>query len=219
MQNTLENHTKTRLHGLDTLRAIAIIIVLIYHYRVVVSPENIFGVMSQLGWTGVDLFFVLSGYLIGNQILSALAKGQSFSLKTFYIRRFLRTLPNYYFVLALYFIFPAVFAGTATASIWSFLSFTQNLDMRPGQTFTHSWSLCIEEQFYLIFPVVALLIISAKRSTAVAWSAIGGAIVLAMFLRGFNWYSHGQAAITTSEFWNHIYYSSYTRFDELLPPY
>lgn len=215
MQKTLNN--KNRLHGLDSLRAIAIIIVLIYHYRVVVSQENIFGFMSQLGWTGVDLFFVLNGYLIGNQILSALAKGRDFSLKNFYIRRFLRTLPNYYFVLTLYFIFPTLLAGTATASIWSFLSFTQNLDMRPGQTFTHSWSLCIEEHFYLIFPIIALLIISAKRSLVVAWAAIVGAILLAMGLRGFNWYTHGQAAITGSEFWNHIYYPSYTRFDELLP--
>ncbi len=215
--NTLENHNKNRLHGLDTLRAIAIIIVLIYHYRVVVSQEDIFGFMSQLGWTGVDLFFVLSGYLIGNQILSALAKGQDFSLKSFYIRRFLRTLPNYYVVLALYFIFPVTLAGTATASIWSFLSFTQNLDMRPGQTFTHSWSLCIEEQFYLIFPIVALLIISTKRSTVVAWSTIGGAVTLAMFLRGYNWYINGQSAITGADFWNQIYYPSYTRFDELLP--
>ena len=121
---------KTRLDGLDTLRAIAIIIVLIYHYKVVVSRENLFGFISSVGWTGVDLFFVLSGYLIGNQVLSAIAKGQEFSLRLFYIRRFLRTLPNYYFVLALYFIFPVALSGTATAPLWSFLTFTQNLDMR-----------------------------------------------------------------------------------------
>lgn len=52
----MENHHSNRLYGLDTLRAIAIIIVLIYHYKVVVSSENIFGFMSQLGWAGVDLF-------------------------------------------------------------------------------------------------------------------------------------------------------------------
>ena len=108
---------KTRLDGLATLRAIAINIVLIYHYKVVVSPENLFGFIGSLGWTGVDLFFVLSGYLIGNQVLSAFAKGQDFSLKLFYIRRFLRTLPNYYFVLALYFLFPVALGGTATAPL------------------------------------------------------------------------------------------------------
>lgn len=213
----MESHNNHRLHGLDTLRAIAIIIVLIYHYRVVVSQENIFGFMSQLGWTGVDLFFVLSGYLIGNQILSAFAKRQDFSLKLFYIRRLLRTLPNYYFVLALYFIFPVALSGTATAPLWSFFTFTQNLDMRAGETFTHSWSLCIEEQFYFIFPVIGLLIAYTKRSIAIGWIALVSAMMLAIFLRGFNWLSHGEAAMPIQSFMEHIYYSSYTRFDELLP--
>lgn len=213
----LPTSDKNRLYGLDTLRAIAIIIVLIYHYKVVVSSEKIFGFMSQLGWTGVDLFFVLSGYLIGNQILSAFAKGQDFSLKLFYIRRLLRTLPNYYFVLALYLIFPVALSGTATAPLWSFLTFTQNLDLNAGETFTHSWSLCIEEQFYLIFPVIALLIAYAKRSITLGWVAIISAMLLAICLRGFNWYEHGEAAITMQPFMKHIYYSSFTRFDELLP--
>lgn len=213
----MESQNTNRLYGLDTLRAIAIIIVLIYHYKVVVSSENLFGFMSQLGWAGVDLFFVLSGYLIGNQILSALAKGQDFSLRLFYIRRFLRTLPNYYFVLALYFIFPLALSGTATAPLWSFLTFTQNLDLRAGETFTHSWSLCIEEQFYLIFPVIALLIACAKRSIILGWATIISATLVAMFLRGFNWYIHGQEAMTMQPFMEHIYYSSFTRFDELLP--
>lgn len=217
MHHPMETHNKNRLYGLDTLRAIAIIIVLIYHYQVVVSRENVFGFMSQLGWTGVDLFFVLSGYLIGNQILSAFAKRQDFSLKLFYIRRFLRTLPNYYFVLALYFIFPVALNGTATAPLWSLLTFTQNLDMRAGETFTHSWSLCIEEQFYLIFPVIALLIAYAKRSIMLGWIAIVCAMLFAMFLRGFNWYAHGEATIPMQSFMEHIYYSSFTRFDELLP--
>ena len=213
----LPTSEKSRLYGLDTLRAIAIIIVLIYHYKVVVSRENIFGFMSQLGWTGVDLFFVLSGYLIGNQILSAFAKGQDFSLKLFYIRRILRTLPNYYFVLALYFLFPIDLSGTATAPLWSFLTFTQNLDLRAGETFTHSWSLCIEEQFYLIFPVIALLIAYTKRSIMLGWIAIISSMLLAIFLRGFNWYAHDKAAISMQSFMEHIYYSSFTRFDELLP--
>lgn len=208
---------KHRLDGLDTLRAIAILIVLIYHYKVVVSRENLFGFMSSLGWTGVDLFFVLSGYLIGNQVLSALSKGQDFSLKLFYIRRFLRTLPNYYFVLALYFMFPLALGGTATAPLWSFLTFTQNLGLGPGETFTHSWSLCIEEQFYLIFPVIALLIAYSRRSIGLAWIVLVAAMVLAMALRGLNWYAHGEQSISGRSFMEHIYYSSFTRFDELLP--
>ncbi len=61
---------------------------------------------ARVGWVGVDLFFVLSGYLIANQIFSAFINQGQFSLKTFYFRRFLRTLPNYIFVLGLYFMIP-----------------------------------------------------------------------------------------------------------------
>lgn len=101
------------MHGLDTLRAAAITLVFMYHYMVFVSHENTFGFLSEIGWVGVDLFFALSGYLIGNQIFSALANGEIISLKAFYARRFFRTLPNYYVVLALYFLLP-FFAGTAS---------------------------------------------------------------------------------------------------------
>lgn len=211
------NSQTSRLYGLDTLRAIAIIIVLIYHYRVVVSKEDSFGFLSQLGWTGVDLFFVLSGYLIGNQVLSAFAKKQDFSLKLFYIRRLLRTLPNYYFVLAFYFIFPLALGGTVTAPFWQFLTFTQNYAFHPGETFTHSWSLCIEEQFYLIFPLIVLLIASLRKSILLGWIAILTAVITAITLRGLMWFNHGHANISQSDFYEFIYYSSFTRFDELLP--
>ena len=112
--------SSTRLYGLDTLRALAIILVLIYHYRVVVSNELLFGFITRIGWVGVDLFFVLSGYLIGDQILRAYAKKENFSLKHFYARRLLRTLPNYYVVLALYLLLPALLSPTYTAPLGNF---------------------------------------------------------------------------------------------------
>ncbi len=126
---------KTRLDGLDTLRAIAIIIVLIYHYKVVVSPENLFGFISSVGWTGVDLFFVLSGYLIGNQILSAFSKGQDFSLKLFYIRRFLRTLPNYYFCARALFHFSCGARRHCDRTALVILNFHPKSGIRSGRNF------------------------------------------------------------------------------------
>ncbi|MET3105377.1 peptidoglycan/LPS O-acetylase OafA/YrhL [Oxalobacteraceae bacterium GrIS 1.18] len=207
----------SRIHGLDTLRSFAIILVLIYHYMVVVSGKNTFGFMTGIGWTGVDLFFVLSGYLIGNQIMAAIAQNREFSLKTFYVRRLLRTLPNYYVILALYFLFPTALSGDATAPLWQFLSFTQNLDMRPGETFTHSWSLCIEEQFYLILPATALLFAYTKKSVSWAWCALGVAMACGVAMRAWEWMEHGDNAITVHDYYQHIYYSSFTRFDELLP--
>src|SRR4051794_30531603 len=141
-----------RADGLDTLRALAIVLVFAYHYMVFVSHALTFGWVSEIGWVGVDLFFVLSGYLIANQIFAGIAQGRELSLKAFYARRFLRTLPNFYVVLALYFLFPAVMGGNAPPPLWTFLSFTQNILLQPGTAFSHAWSLCIEEQFYLLLP-------------------------------------------------------------------
>lgn len=70
-------HIKNRIYGLDTLRSVAIILVLMYHYVVFVSHEPTFGFLSDIGWAGVDLFFVLSGYLIGNQIFSSITNEYS----------------------------------------------------------------------------------------------------------------------------------------------
>jgi peptidoglycan/LPS O-acetylase OafA/YrhL len=85
-----------RNHGLDTLRALAITLVFAYHYMVFVSRQPTFGWVSVVGWVGVDLFFVLSGYLIANQLFEGMARGQQVSLTRFYARRALRTLPVFW---------------------------------------------------------------------------------------------------------------------------
>src|SRR5262249_54468852 len=103
----------------------------------------------NFGWIGVDLFFVLSGYLIGNQIFKPLAAGDNPSLGAFFIRRFLRTLPCYYAVLGIYFLWNDGAAPTA-----KYVFFTQNFGI--PETFAPSWSLCVEEQFYLLFPLIVL---------------------------------------------------------------
>lgn len=208
---------KARLNGLDTLRALAILLVLIFHYRVVVSNELLFGFVSKIGWVGVDLFFVLSGYLIGDQLLRAYANKDNFSLKHFYARRLLRTLPNYYVVFALYLLLPSLLTGTYTAPFWQFLTFTQNLDMRPGETFTHSWSLCVEEQFYLLFPLICMLALSNTTKATRLWLLIGLAFIAAAITRWYMFTTHAGAAITGKDYWEFIYYPSYSRFDELLP--
>lgn len=214
MQHAIGNG---RINGLDTLRAFAIIIVLLFHYMVVVTQENTFGYVTRIGWMGVDLFFVLSGYLIGNQLLSALKSREDFSIKTFSIRRLLRTLPNYYFVLALYFIFPTALAGSETASILSFLTFTQNSEFRPGVTFSHSWSLCIEEQFYFIFPTLFLLLAARKHSIILMWASLIIGMITGLAVRLYMLNHYGGSSTNVRDYYQHIYYSSFTRFDELLP--
>lgn len=218
MADAVKSPTSPRFDGLDTLRAIAIVLVFMYHYAVFVSHEKTFGLGSSLGWTGVDLFFVLSGYLIGNQIFSGLVRGEELSLKAFYVRRFLRTLPNFYVVLALFFLFPAVMGGSTPPPLWRFLTFTQNIGLEPGTAFSHAWSLCIEEQFYLLLPAVALLLAATRRGVAWGWVLVAGGIAAGMAYRHVMWTRYGAAAHRGAvDYYSTVYYSSFGRFDEFLP--
>jgi peptidoglycan/LPS O-acetylase OafA/YrhL len=85
----------TRLFGLDSLRALAILVVMLYHMTVFGElPSRILSV-TDFGWMGVDLFFVLSGFLIGQQVLKPYLMGQRPSIAEFYRRRIYRILPAY----------------------------------------------------------------------------------------------------------------------------
>jgi len=95
------------LAGLDHLRALAVILVVLYHYSLFGHPAYLHETIGNFGWTGVDLFFVLSGYLIGGQLLSRVARNQPVDYGTFYLKRFLRIIPAYLAVLILYFTIPA----------------------------------------------------------------------------------------------------------------
>jgi peptidoglycan/LPS O-acetylase OafA/YrhL len=213
----IKTSSTPRLHGLDTLRALAVSLVVLHHYVLFVSGEPTFGWVGEIGWVGVDLFFALSGYLIGNQILGAIQSGAGFSLKNFYARRLLRTLPNYYVILALYFLWPAFRGDLALIPLWKFLSFTQNHHLEPGTAFSHAWSLSIEEQFYMLLPAAALLGASLRVSVRWAWLAIGLAVAAGMLVRAHLWLDliDGQERWQYNYF-KYIYYSSFCRCDELL---
>lgn len=214
---SLAIHT-TRANGLDTLRAIAIALVFMYHYMVFVSRETTFGWLSTVGWVGVDLFFVLSGYLIANQIFSGLAKGHQLSLPAFYARRALRTLPVFWVVLALYFAFPTVMGGKAPPPLWTFLTFTQNINLQPGTAFSHAWSLCIEEQFYVLLPLVLVAGIRLRGSVAQGWFLLAVLLALGIVARGILWQQFGrEAGGKIGGYHPNIYYATLCRFDEFLP--
>ncbi len=213
--------TTARSTGLDTLRALAIALVFMYHYMVFVSGAPTFGWLSTVGWVGVDLFFVLSGYLIGHQLFAGLAAGRRLSLKAFYARRALRTWPAFWVVLAAYFLWPGELGGRTPPPLWRFLSFTQNFGLPPGTAFSHAWSLCIEEQFYLVLPLAALAFVAAGRRPRTAW--IGFAVLLAVGIaaRSLLWVEHGRELAGgghgTAGYHPNIYYATLCRFDEFLP--
>jgi peptidoglycan/LPS O-acetylase OafA/YrhL len=153
------------LKPLDGIRAIAIIAVLIFH----VMPEVLPG-----GFMGVDAFFVLSGFLITSGILDKIHDG-CFSLKEFYLRRIQRLFPNIIItvlgVLVLWLIFfpPSTVRAIGIQAIWTLFNASniyiwKNLGDYWGDSaklapLTHTWSLGIEEQFYILFPFFVLLII------------------------------------------------------------
>jgi peptidoglycan/LPS O-acetylase OafA/YrhL len=153
-----------RIAGLDLLRAAAILAVVCTHAWIAGGMGYGFGWIEDYGWMGVDLFFVLSGYLIGRQLLLRFKREGSLDLKAFYRQRAYRILPAYLTVVALYFCFPSLREQAAIQPLWQFLSFTMNLfiDQSVLHAFSSAWSLCVEEHFYLIFPL-AVLILAPRR--------------------------------------------------------
>ncbi|AZA84440.1 acyltransferase [Chryseobacterium lactis] len=209
-----------RFYGLDHLRAAAIMLVLLYHYRAFKHPDWIDSV-GRFGWTGVDLFFVLSGFLISNQLFKELKNREAISLKTFYIKRFFRIIPPYAFTLFLYFTFPFFREREALPSVWKFVTFTQNygLNVIDRGTFSHAWSLCIEEQFYLFLPLL-LLILMRTRFFRYLPVLIAFVVILSLAARFITWNTLLASADNNSlEFWRswymNIYYPTHTRLDGL----
>jgi len=131
---------------------------MLYHLDWRLPPA--FAPAHHFGWMGVDLFFVLSGYLIGSQLLRPISRGQRISPLNFYRKRAYRILPAYLVVLALYYAWPGWREDQGMSPLWQFLSFTTNLfiDYSRNSNFSHVWSLCIEEHFYLLLPLAVLLL-------------------------------------------------------------
>ncbi len=208
---------KGRLAGLDVLRAIAILWVMCFHTFLIGGLNEHFAWLSRFGWMGVDLFFVLSGFLIGQQVLLPLAQGKPLSLRDFYIRRALRILPAYWVVLALYLLFPWFREAPGLESWWKFPTFTLNLliDYHQNQAFSHAWSLCIEEHFYLLFPLLASLLaprLSVHGFVVLMLACVAGGIAL----RTGIWLHDDLADPGRNWFVEDIYYPTWNRLDGLL---
>lgn len=172
----------SRLPGLDTLRAAAILAVMFFHLTIFGElPEGILP-LPWFGWMGVDLFFVLSGFLIGQQLLRGWTEEQRPSFGRFYLRRAARILPAYWFVLLLYFLVPAWRESSGLPPLWTFLTFTLNLDVNLRQhAFSHAWSLCVEEHFYLLLPLLLALLMrrpSARKAVATVALMVAGGVIL-----------------------------------------
>ncbi len=212
--------TQLKLYGLDHLRALAILLVLVFHYQTYFSHPLWTEWFDTIGWTGVDLFFVLSGFLISSQLFAQIKKGNSISLKTFFIKRFFRILPIYFFIVCIYFLFPFFREKEALPPLWKFLTFTQNfgLDNEHFGTFSHAWSLCVEEHFYLFLPLI-LIFLQSKNLFAKSYWILIALFITGILLRIYIWGIYFPSGATDSSIpsWSeHIYYPTYTRLDGLL---
>jgi peptidoglycan/LPS O-acetylase OafA/YrhL len=203
---------RKRQPGLDLLRALAIIVVVIYHAGIMGFPLP--GRVHRFGWVGVDLFFVLSGYLIGGQMLAPLARDQPINLRRFFARRALRILPAYLVVLSIYFSLPSWREYPEMSPLWKFLISVQNIGLHGGTAFSHAWSLAVEDQFYLLLPLILLFVNRWRRAALIIPCVIVlGGIALRAFLAIQN---PAEIGVSFRGFQTWIYYATWTRLDPLV---
>jgi peptidoglycan/LPS O-acetylase OafA/YrhL len=159
--------TGGRMIQLDVLRGIAILLVLFRH---TVLPWSYAGKLQPLmyhlyclGWTGVDLFFVLSGFLIGGLLFNEIKHTGKLNVKRFLIRRGFKIWPAYIVFMA--FVFLVLARHNSITETWR-LTWANWVHLQNyfGTTRGHTWSLAVEEHFYLLLPVFLLLVIPFRRA-------------------------------------------------------
>jgi peptidoglycan/LPS O-acetylase OafA/YrhL len=205
---------RRRQPGLDLLRALAILVVVVYHAGIMGFALP--GRVHRFGWIGVDLFFVLSGYLIGGGLVEPLASGQPIPFRMFFARRALRILPAYLVVLAIYAFLPGWREYPEMSPLWKFVVSAQNIGLHGGTAFSHAWSLAVEDQFYLLLPLI-LLLLSRWPAPAVyvfPGAAVLGGILLRAFLALQNPAETTGVSFRAFQAW--IYYPTWTRLDPLV---
>lgn len=190
-----------KIPALDGLRAIAVFLVIFYHFGFVWVP----------GGLGVLIFFVISGFLITWLLLKEHEKRGTVSLRRFYVRRALRIFPAFYgyaiLLLSVLLIFgKAVDWPQAIAALLYVSNYYQAFRGDPGTGFSHTWSLAIEEQFYLIWPPLFVFMVRKGKLLVVFPAAL---IVIAWIYRA------------VLQFWLHVwqgyFYEAFdARFDHLL---
>ncbi|KXV14668.1 lipopolysaccharide modification acyltransferase [Gluconobacter oxydans] len=198
---------KARIAGPDLVRTVAILDVLICHDGILFSSwwhHSLPFHLAVLGFYGVMLFFVLSGFLIGTIMLDLLERGTSLKgWGVFLLRRWLRTLPAYYFWLFALLI-PLAYFGPygvpwdeARHALPWFLTLTQNLGWpMVSNWYGVTWSLCVEEWFYIAFPALLLTLLACRIRPATAF----GTTLAAFFIVPLCW----RLSLPTAVNWDEV---------------
>ncbi len=139
---------------LDILRCIAVVLVIVYH-------GNISAIVAKIGWVGVDLFFVLSGFLISGLFYSEYKKRSSISFRRFFVRRGFKIYPSFYVFLLVTFLAQIVLSHhSGWGPYLREIFFIQNY---KDAIWAHTWSLAVEEHFYILLPILLWLLIRFSR--------------------------------------------------------
>ena len=199
------------IHSVDGLRAVAVLAVLLYHLGINWIPG---------GFLGVDLFFVISGYVITGLILDSISRSGTLDLRAFYLSRIRRLVPALVAMVVMTLLYittyapetlrrflsdlPYVFTGSMN---WALVNRKQDYFQTIGRPplLQHTWSLAVEAQFYLIWPLVLLFILRyfGKKNISIAALAIALASGLALFIYSVQIDTHESAV-------SHVYFGTDT---------
>ncbi len=200
----MQTTTLSRIFGLDFIRATAIVFVLFSHIYYLIGSANptLISFSGLFGFAGVELFFVLSGYLIGTILLRDFLD-TNYSLSSFFTfikRRWFRTLPNYYLILLVN-IGITLYLGYPIKNLELYFIFLQNFNTYSITFFTESWSLSVEEWTYILFPItllVAFFFTKIPKKHLFIFTILS-LIIIAHILR---YIAFQEYSITSMEIWN-----------------
>jgi len=222
---------------IDGFRALSMMMILVFHsftIYVVMNPNLELNTVIEEGgylWSwvwnsdkSVDVFFVISGFLITGILLRQIDKLGHVRMGNFYWRRFLRLSPVYYFVILLYWLLLGQMESSNTGNLWANVLYVNNFIPYDDQAMNWTWTLAIEEQFYLLFPIL-LMVLMKHTGTPLRWMwALFGFSFLVRW--GVIWsddwiYNTPQSVLAVDrEFHAHhfsvLYDNLYTRFGALL---
>lgn len=209
---------KERVYGLDILRALAVLFVVLGHGSKLLFPI-INRITFYFEFDGVAIFFVLSGFLIGGILIKVLERGQVShkSLFNFWLRRWFRTLPNYFLVLLILMILFYLFTdGFSFFKVYKYFLFAQNLFTPHPVWFGEAWSLSIEEWFYILVPIIVFCLVGVFRvltNKAILWTSI----LILILITLVRVYRYVEIPVYSFEDWDTIFRKQVvTRLDSLM---
>ena len=195
-----------RVESLDVLRGVAVLLVVFRHL-----PGNdasgLAGFIQSIGWTGVDLFFVLSGFLISGLLFSEFDKTGTLDVKRFWLRRGLKIWPSYFLVYGVAMLLTVIATGNSQLLITRAPNYVFVQNYFPyAVRWNHSWSIAVEEHFYFLLPLVLLVLIPAKLKNLPRIL-----VSVCVFVLGFRVFLFFLRDIP----WSNFYYPTHMRIDSL----